>query len=181
MNYSEIVDPSNNNKYSIFSKQGKHLLRKYIKTYKLGGSDSSGDASAGSATKGDNTNLVDSTDGAGEPANLEFISLADYIREAKKLLKNNEEIPEEIPEEILHQSIDILNNNLDRFPKLNDTTKKEKFMLQEPAYDIINIYYFKHPEKTHEMTEELKRSMNSIRAEIDRQQKEREKNRDRWM
>ena len=46
MNYSEIVDPSNNNKYSIFSKQGKHLLRKYIKTYKLGGSDSSGDATA---------------------------------------------------------------------------------------------------------------------------------------
>ena len=38
MNYSEIVDPSNNNKYSIFSKQGKHLLRKYIKAYKSGGS-----------------------------------------------------------------------------------------------------------------------------------------------
>ena len=37
MNYSEIVDPSNNNKYSIFSKQGKYILRKYIKAYKLGG------------------------------------------------------------------------------------------------------------------------------------------------
>lgn len=42
MSYSDIVDPLNSKKYSIFSKQGKHLLRKYIKEYKSGGSDDIG-------------------------------------------------------------------------------------------------------------------------------------------
>ena len=42
MSYSDIINPLNSKKYSIFSKKGKNLLRKYIKVYKSGGSDDIG-------------------------------------------------------------------------------------------------------------------------------------------
>ena len=42
MSYSDIINPLNSKKYSIFSKKGKNLLRKYIKEYKSGGSDDIG-------------------------------------------------------------------------------------------------------------------------------------------
>ena len=37
--YSNITNPKSGEKYSIFSKEGKSILKKYIKVYKSGGSD----------------------------------------------------------------------------------------------------------------------------------------------
>lgn len=38
--YTKIINPSNNKFYSIFSKQGKKLLKQYVKMY-IGGADES--------------------------------------------------------------------------------------------------------------------------------------------
>ena len=37
MDFNFIIDPKTNNKHSIFSKQGKNLLKLYLKEYMTGG------------------------------------------------------------------------------------------------------------------------------------------------
>ena len=39
MDLTEIINPYNNKKYSIYSKIGKNILKKYILYYKFGGNN----------------------------------------------------------------------------------------------------------------------------------------------
>ena len=48
-----IIDPSNNQSYSIFSKQGKYLLKTYVSLYQSGGADRGGGADGGGGASAD--------------------------------------------------------------------------------------------------------------------------------
>ncbi len=53
MNFTQIINPTNKKRYSIFNKDGKRLLKNYIRRYKLGG-NSSRKSSRKSSTQSNN-------------------------------------------------------------------------------------------------------------------------------